>query len=412
MPWIYRMALYIFLLALPAAIYIGFRLSSAIAQVSRNSRYCISKKAARLMVFAVITWVYLWPGILIHYRLSGNFKDLFVTTSRVQWQDYLFQFPAWWGLICIVNIFPYFLALDIFGIVSRVRFYSRANAGEKPPDRLWPSRLKIAVTVFFLFYVGVRTYLDTNHLRVTEGEVAIKNLPEQLNGLQIAFFGDMHMNRYTQEDELELLKKTLQSGEDHLVVFTGDLNSRGRSFLNRAYEIVKNPRGKLGNFACMGDHDYWTAPQEVPREMEQRGWTFLHNRHQLMEYQGHRILVTGITHVYSHRISKPELETLLGSAPEAELKILAVHQPMEFLVETAAKYGYHLFLGGHTHGGEVVNHVFGIPYSPGQKETRYCWGQHIFKDLHIVVTNGIGRTLAPLRYHAPSEITRLTLVKK
>lgn len=406
------MALYVFLLALPLALYVGFRLSSAITDATQNSRFNISKGWARLMVFAVLTWIYLWPGVLAHYRLGGNFKDLFVMTSQVRWQDYLVQFPAWWGLICIVNIFPYFLALDIFGIVSKVRFYSRAKRGEKQPERRWPSRVKIAVAVFFMIYVGVRTFMDTNHLRITDREVVFKSLPEQFNGLRIAFFGDMHMNRYTQEKELALLKKTLQAGEDELMVFTGDLNSHGLGFLKRAYKVVKNPRGKVGNIACMGDHDYWTAAQAVPREMEQRGWTFLQNRHHLMEYKGRRILVTGITHVYSSRISKYNLERLLAEAPEADLKILAVHQPMEFLVETAAKHGYHLFLGGHTHGGEVVNHVFGIPYSPGQKETRYCWGQHTFKGMHVVVTNGIGRTLAALRYHAPSEITRITLVKK
>jgi predicted MPP superfamily phosphohydrolase len=58
----------------------------------------------------------------------------------------------------------------------------------------------------------------------------------------------------------------------------------------------------------------------------------------------------------------------------------------------------------------VVNHLFGIPFSPALQETRYCWGQHQVNGLQVVITNGIGRTLAALRYHAPSEITNLILV--
>jgi predicted MPP superfamily phosphohydrolase len=272
--------------------------------------------------------------------------------------------------------------------------------------------LKIAIVLFFLFYVGVRTYLDTSHVRISTSEVAIENLPEEFQGLRLCLFGDIHVNRYTQGKKLDKLKNTLQTGNEDLIFFTGDLIGRGQDYLNQALNVMCNPKEKLASTACMGDHDYWTAPQLISREMERCGWKFLQNQHHLISYKGHRILVTGITYVYSRRISIYELEKLLGNAPKADLKILLVHQPREFLVETAAQYGYHLFFGGHNHGGEVVNHLFGIPFSPAQKETRYCWGQHQFNGLQVIVTNGIGRTLAALRYHAPAEITKLVLVKK
>lgn len=413
MPWIYRMAQTIMLVALPIYIYVGLRLSAEIAIASKSSQFPISKKTARIIVFAVILWFYLWPITLEVYYLSGNFRHLFVYKPQLHWQDYLVLFPSWWGLISVVEIFPYFLVLDIFARLSRLKTFSswKKKFIKKQPERPWLSYLEIGIALFFLFYVGVRTYLDTSHVRISTSEVAIKNLPNELQGLRLCLFGDIHVNRYTQGKKLDKLKNTLQAGNEDLIFFTGDLIGRGPDYINQGLNATCYPQGKLASTACMGDHDYWTAPNLIAREMRRCGWKFLQNHHRLIPYKGRQILVTGITYVYSQRISIDELERLLANAPKADLKILVVHQPREFLVKTAARYGYHLFLGGHTHGGEVVNHFLGIPFSPSLLETRYCWGQHQFNGLKVVITNGIGRTLAGLRYHAPAEITKLILVK-
>lgn len=411
MPWIYRMAVKIMLLALPLYIYVGLRLSTAVAKATKSSRFPISKKTARIIVFIVILWFYLWPITLGVYYLTGNFKDIFVYSPQLQWQDYLILFPSWWGLISVVEIFPYFLVLDIFAGVSRLKIFSsrKKKSDKKQPERPLLPYLKVGIALFFLFYVGIRTYFDTSHVRISTSEVAIENLPKELQGLRLCLFGDIHANRYTQGKKLDKLRNTLQTGNDDLIFFTGDLISKGPDYINQALNALCHPKGKIASTACMGDHDYWTAPHLIARELKKCGWEFLQNQHHLIPYKGHQILVTGITYVYSRRISDYELERLLKNAPKADLKILIVHQPRELLVETAAKYGYHLFLAGHTHGGEVVNHFFGFPFSPGLLETRYCWGQHRFKGLTVVITNGIGRTLAALRYHAPAEITKLIL---
>lgn len=415
MPWIYRMAVKIMLLALPLYIYVGLRLSTAITKASKSTRFPISKMTARIIVFAVILWFYLWPITLGVYYLTGNFKDIFIYSSQLQWQDYLVLFPSWWGLISVIEIFPYFLVIDIFSGINRLKiFFSRKkhpDTDKNQPERLWPSYLKIGIAVFFIFYVGIRTYFDTSQVRISTTKVPIKNLPDEFQGLQISLFGDIHVDRFTPGKKLDKLRKTLQSGNENLIFFTGDLISKGQYYINQAFNVMCNPKAKLASAACMGDHDYWTAPNMIPRELKKCGWKFLQNQHHLIPYKGHKILVTGITYVYSKRISKYELEKLLENAPKADLKILIVHQPREFLVETAARYGYHLFLGGHTHGGEVVNHLFGFPVSPGKAETRYCWGKHQVNGLQVVITNGIGRTLASLRYHAPAEITKLVLEK-
>ncbi|MCP5105916.1 MAG: hypothetical protein GY950_21190, partial [bacterium] len=357
------------------------------------------KKVRWLIIYPVIFWLYLFPLNLGLSFLNGNVREIFVYSDQMHWQDYLFAYPTWWGLAALLGMVPFFFLLDILGLVGRL----------KKAQWRWPSYLKIGVMVLFLIYGGIRMYLDTEHVRVSGSEVSIEGLPREFQGLRITFFGDTHVDRYTNGDKLSKLKDILQSGEEDLVFFSGDLISRGMNFISPAMEVVAHPQGKLANIAVMGDHDYWTNRWRIPGELEKNGWTFLEDRHIVIPHNGHRILVTGITHVYSRRMMEYALKRFLKSAPGADLKIMLVHQPLKMVVETAAEYGYHLLLGGHTHGGQLVFHIFGIPVSPGQEETPYWRGRHRVGDMEVVVTNGIGMTLAPVRYHAPAEINRITL---
>jgi predicted MPP superfamily phosphohydrolase len=135
------------------------------------------------------------------------------------------------------------------------------------------------------------------------------------------------------------------------------------------------------------------------------------NAHKLLQIKKARVLVTGITHTYPHKISPEKLKDLLSKAPSADLKILLIHQPAQWIIEEAEKSGYHLFLAGHTHGGQMVLKPFGISLTPSRMENDFFTGYKKSGNMFVVITNGIGVSLAPLRYHAPAEITRIRLQK-
>lgn len=397
MPWIFRMTLLAAFLTLPLHIYVGRRLASAISKVS--TRFENSRRVRILIVYPVLSWFYIFPFILGFTYLSGDFIELFVFSPTVGWQDYLVMYPFWWGVVSILEITPFFVFLDLVRLAGR----------KKRRLWKWDSYLKIAVVVIVLVYAGIRIPWDTGHVRVIDSVVSVKNLPAEFRGLQICFLGDIHVDRYTGEDKLVKVKEVLQTGDDDLILFSGDLVSRGMDYISRALKVMRHPRSKTKAVAVMGDHDYWTARFEIPLLLKRAGWRFLEDAHRVIPYKGRRILVTGVTYIYSKRITEGELRELLSKAPPADLKILLVHQPMEMVVKIAAEYGYQLLLAGHTHGGQIVTHLFGFPVSVGLVETPYCWGIHRVGDMTVVVTGGVGLTLSPIRYHAPSEIRRLVL---
>jgi len=76
----------------------------------------------------------------------------------------------------------------------------------------------------------------------------------------------------------------------------------------------------------------------------------------------------------------------------------------------ARNEGYNLLVAGHTHGGGVA---FGIPglflWAPASFESSFVSGLFHLGSLDLIVTNGLGLTLAPVRFHAPAEIVLITL---
>ncbi len=260
-----------------------------------------------------------------------------------------------------------------------------------------------------ILYVPVRTFLDTNNVRLNEIEIAFPSLPRELEGFRIALVGDVQVDRYTTPDKLRRFRQLFERKDVDIATLAGDVVTSGTGFIGRAARALANPPGSLANMAVMGDHDHWADPVAIPTRLRSEGWVFLENQHEILSRGNHSILLTGVTYVYSDHLSEAALRNFLAQAPVADLKIILAHQPAEELVRVARDAGYHLLLAGHTHGGQVVLHPLGIPFTPSRFETEYYSGAYRAGPLHIVVTNGTGLTLAPVRYHAPAELTLVTL---
>jgi len=387
---------------LVAHIYVGRRFYKAITDL-----FNVSPRVARWIVTAGVIFFNLWPLVIVATYLANGGQNLFLFDTRLHFLDFLLVFPYWWGLITVLEVVPYVLSLDILSLIIRVFGFT---------DRLrwprWQSMMTVGMVVLFSIYAGYRIYWDTYHVRLDSVDVAVQNLPESLENLTLIFLGDIHIGRYTQDEKINQFQNVFKKADGDLFLFAGDLVTRGDSFIPRGIKELCNTQAPLGRIACMGDHDYWSGPQEISHGLIKCGWRFLENQHRVIHTKNHKILVTGVTYIYSERTPVSRLSTLFQNAPEADVKIVLVHQPSEEVMETAAKNGYHLMLAGHTHGGQIVFHPFGIPFTPSQFENRIYSGQGRHNGMQVVITNGIGLTLAPVRYHAPAEITKIRLVKE
>ena len=398
MPWALRMIFRLSLVTLPLFLYVGLRLAGSIGLLSPAL-----KGRAYLFVFLAIAWVYIGPVVIFASTFLGVGSAAFLRQNTVGWVDYLFFYPFWIGVIMALELTAPFLLADLLRAAAGLSAWLAQKVSPILPY------FRIALAALIILYVPVRVFFDTTHVRDTVERIRLKGLPPELAGLSITLVGDIQVDQYTAEGKVGQVRRIIQDRHADFLLSAGDLVTSGTQYLGAASRAICGLSGSVATVAVMGDHDYWSAPGAIMDIYRECGWTFLDNEHRLYSYHGKSILVTGLTHVYSDRLPLQALREFLGAAPQADLRILLVHQPAEQVIQIASEYGYQLVLTGHTHGGQIVIHPLGIPFTPSLTETRYYQGVYMNGGTTVVVTRGVGLTLAPVRYHAPAEVTTILL---
>jgi predicted MPP superfamily phosphohydrolase len=332
-------------------------------------------------------------------------QSLFLSSSSVGWADYVLLYPFWIGVIIAAELFFPFLLLDIVLLLTRFRDSWRRNTTRKIP------LFRLIIGVAVCLYVPTRIVSDTMHVRSTEVHIALPGLPAELQGTKLTLLADLQVDRYTGAQKIDQVESIVKARTPDFLLSGGDLVTNGTAFLNDAGRVLCDLTGKWRSVGVLGDHDYWSAPSTIRNLYEQCGWQFLENEHRLYTLHDRTVLVSGLTYIYSKKFTHAELAAFLNHAPAADVKILLTHQPAEMVVQQAADHGYDLVLAGHTHGGQIVLHPLGIPVTPSMFETEYFRGEYLVGKTHVVVTRGVGLTLAPIRYHAPAEVTTVMLGK-
>jgi predicted MPP superfamily phosphohydrolase len=398
MPWAIRTLLTISAVALPLYIYVLLRTAASI-----GSLYPGRKRNARWIALLVLAWLYAIPLIFLILTLAGSRMMVLDLEGPRGISDYLFLYPQWISLVIVLELLAPFIVLDIAGLVSRL-FPARREWW-----RMFLARMRLALAGLVLLYVPVRIAVDTTHVHDEVVEARINGLPAGLQGLRLTLLGDIQVDRYTGRSTIDAVHEIVHARQPELLFSSGDVVTSGTAYLGQAAEALGGIRGSLATIGVMGDHDQWSAPDAIRSIHRKCGWTFLENEHRVISWRGKRILVTGLTHIYSQKLNPERLDRILDRAPEADISIILVHQPAEWLIHRAASRGYSLVLAGHTHGGQIVLHPLGIPLTPSMRETRYYSGAYRVGQTSVVVTDGVGLTLAPIRYHASSEVTTIVL---
>ncbi len=94
----------------------------------------------------------------------------------------------------------------------------------------------------------------------------------------------------------------------------------------------------------------------------------------------------------------------LAKVPEMEPVILLAHEP-DIMPRVPARVA--LVLSGHAHGGQF--RLFGwSPVVPSRYGNRYAYG-HVREQCDLIVSGGLGRSIAPFRFGVPPEIVVVTV---
>ena len=244
--------------------------------------------------------------------------------------------------------------------------------------------------------------------QVVDVEVPIANLPEALRGFSIVQISDIHVGPTIKARYVAAIVDAANALDADVIAVTGDVVDGTVQELTSHVAPLARLKARHGAFFVTGNHEYYSGVREWIREFRRLGLIVLLNEHVVLNQNGARVVLAGVTDYSAHHFDPQHhsdpAKALAGAPATAGAKILLAHQPRSASAASAA--GFDLQLSGHTHGGQFwpLNLFVRLqqPFTAGLNQVR---------DLIVYTSRGTGYWGPPMRLGAPSEITRIKLVR-
>ncbi len=357
-----------------------------------------------------LIWLNLYPVVLIIIFIYFSISGEYVSSPDNKIIDYLLIYPFWIFFILITQVGLYFLIIDFLKLLL-LPYY------RKHRDNLlrFQSIVVLVIVGFFMFYIPVRVIYDYNAVSVRTVEYQKQNLPETLNNFKIVFISDIQADHYTDDGRLSNFISMINELEPDLVLIAGDLITTGPKYIGLSAKEVGKIKAEYGVYSCVGDHDNWAYRNDYKKSITEIRNSLMHNNVEMIDngkrminVDGAEIGITFVTNTYAGKVRDEMLDSLSSNCT-GDLKIFLTHQPRPYLIEAAQKNHFDLYLCGHTHGGQLSLVFPFIQLTPTMIETNYIQGDFWIGDMLMIVTRGLGMSLAPIRYNSTPEITLITL---
>lgn len=377
-------------------------------------RYTFPKfdlKKFKIWQIVFLVFINLYPAVLIITTLYRLFTENRISSPETFLFDYLFVYPFWILFIFMFQTGIYFAVVDILKLVLYPIYKKR-----KEKINSYVARAMFLILVFFAVYVPIRIIYDYSNVSLRIVEYEEKDLNADLEGFKIAFVADIQADKYTDEDRLLRFIDVVNSAEPDIILIAGDLITSTPDYIDKSADFVGQMKSKYGVYTCIGDHDNWAYREDTPRSIKEitealakRGVQMIDNSKREIKIGNSDLCITFITNTYVETIDEKTLDSLTYNNAGCDFKIFLTHQPRGYLIDKAVEKNYDLFLAGHTHGGQITLLFPFVYITPTMFETKYIRGDFWFDDMLLIVTRGLGMSLAPIRYNSTPEVTLITL---
>lgn len=241
------------------------------------------------------------------------------------------------------------------------------------------------------------------NLEIRELTLTLDRLPSQLSGLRILHLSDFHFDG--RPDFVDKVCALVRRVEFDLCAMTGDydldyqLPTEG--VVADLTRIVEHIQCAHGVFATLGNHD----ESGLIEPMRRMGVQVLMNENRYCNVGDELFCLLGVDDPHDYRCD--DLQAALENVPDNAFKILLAHSPE--LIDEARDEGVHLYLCGHTHGGQIRLPGVGAVYNSARCSRQYIRGAWQSGAMRGYTTSGLGCVYAPVRLNCPPEAALITL---
>ena len=222
----------------------------------------------------------------------------------------------------------------------------------------------------------------------------------------LVHLSDLHLRRDGWWERRLLRAVRRARVQDHpLGVITGDF-AKLPYRLDEVLDLLRRlPRPAAGWFAVPGGWEYTCgfSGDEFLEFCREARITPLVNRCVRLPLDGQTVNLVGLD---DPERGSPDPEAALAAAAPGQPTIALCHHPD--MLDVLCQHPVDLLLSGHSHGGQIRLPVLGpLWLAPGCRS--YPDGIYHRSGTTMVVSRGLGTTIAPLRFRAPPEIGLIRL---
>jgi predicted MPP superfamily phosphohydrolase len=284
----------------------------------------------------------------------------------------------------------------------------------------------LAAAALGTYAVGIEPMLL---MRIKRYALTPPNWPDGLK-LRIVALADIHACRpWMRPERIASLVQEANALEPDVIVLLGDYvaGTRMVSGWVDAHEwgpALSGLKAPLGVFSVLGNHDWWEdltaqkagqGPTIARRALEAAGIPVMENDAVRLEKDGHGFWIAGLADQLALRPGRDwgrssftglhDLRGTLAKVSDKAPVILLAHEP-DIFPEVPNRVA--LTLSGHTHGGQI--RLFGYsPVVPSRYGNRYAYGHVVEGSRNLIVSGGLGFSIAPIRFGVRPEILAVDL---
>jgi predicted MPP superfamily phosphohydrolase len=290
---------------------------------------------------------------------------------------------AAWGASCLRNgplrLLPFAILLLALGNEASQRLTRHRYAASAPrrtvgaTDSLWrPITTTDLVTHFY--------EIPANALQVKR--------------LRVAQISDLHVSPQLPKAYFEAALDSVVATDPDLILLTGDYVSRLENVPLFAQLLPGRLHARLGVFAVLGNHDFWTAPEAVRQILSAAGITLVSAGCVRLPAAVGRVLVCGTEAPWG-----PTLDTPLAPV---DLSLVMSHTPDN--IYDLSALGASVVFSGHTHGGQGRVPGFGAVIMPSRYGRVFDEGHFRVGKTDLFVSSGVGADTPPLRVYCSPDV--------
>lgn len=222
------------------------------------------------------------------------------------------------------------------------------------------------------------------------------------SGLKIVFAGDFHVGPKDM-DRLDNIILEINRQKPDLIILGGDYTKGHEKHSSMPIEKIARKFSELeapyGIYAVLGNHDNWYGKKEVMAALTKHHIQVLDNESREIHFQGQILTLVGVSDFLTDTVDFVKaFENVTGEI------ILITHSPDVFPNSPQTL----LILAAHTHGGQINLPIIGAPVIPSKYGQHYGKGMIQEKQRKMIVTQGLGTSILPIRINCPPEIVSLT----